>query len=296
MSSSENKPVSLILPYRSQSKSAGNLLPAKLKTAFTLIELLMVIAVMVVIIAMAVPAFTTIKGGSDVTKAVYDISGTLDQARTYAMANNTYVWVGFFEEDGSQPSTNPATAGTGRVVISIVASKDGTSYSTSVVDSFHPSAFGAGDSTNQVSLISVGKPVKIDNMHMVAVNNGLATGNTPPRPPVQSGYQVVSGTSFQNFSATSGSVTNPATFTFPPTTAATSAQAQYKFTSIIEFNPQGEPSKIVDGVINGPQSWLEVAIQPTHGNLVDPKYAGTMKVPGAILIEGISGRVEIFRL
>ena len=50
------------------------------------------------------PAFTTIKGGTDVTSAAYTIKGVLDTARTYAKANNTYVWVGFYEEDVSQPS------------------------------------------------------------------------------------------------------------------------------------------------------------------------------------------------
>ena len=60
------------------------------------------------------PAFTTIKGGTDVTSAAYTIKGVLDTARTYAKANNTYTWVGFFEEDVSQSSTNPATAGTGQ--------------------------------------------------------------------------------------------------------------------------------------------------------------------------------------
>ena len=47
------------------------------------------------------PAFTTIKGGTDVTSAAYTIKGVLDTARTYAKANNTYTWVGFYEEDVS---------------------------------------------------------------------------------------------------------------------------------------------------------------------------------------------------
>src|ERR1700722_5827359 len=80
--------------------------------AFTLVELLMVIVIIAVMLVLSIPAFYAIKGGSDITKAAYDISGVLEQARTYAMANNTYVWVGFYEEDGSVLSTNPATPGT----------------------------------------------------------------------------------------------------------------------------------------------------------------------------------------
>ena len=37
-----------------------------------------------------------IKGGTDVTNAAYTIKGVLDTARTYAKANNTYTWVGFY--------------------------------------------------------------------------------------------------------------------------------------------------------------------------------------------------------
>src|SRR5438105_1038891 len=82
-----------------------------------------IIAILMVLVA---PAFTNLKSAGDVTGAAYAVKGVLDQARTYAMANNTYTWVGFYEEDVSTASTNPAITGTGRIVMSIVASKDGT--------------------------------------------------------------------------------------------------------------------------------------------------------------------------
>src|SRR4029077_7754580 len=87
------------------------------RNAFTLIELLIVVGIMGLLLVLIAPAFTYIKGGTDVTTTAYTIKGALDTARTYAKANNTYTWVGFFEEDASQSSTNPATAGNGRVVI-----------------------------------------------------------------------------------------------------------------------------------------------------------------------------------
>src|SRR5437899_9703572 len=91
---------------------------------FTLIELLVVMGIIALLMALVAPAFTTIKSGTDATSAAYTIKGALDTARTYSKANNTYTWVGFYEENVSQPS--PAAAGTGRVVMSIVASNDGT--------------------------------------------------------------------------------------------------------------------------------------------------------------------------
>src|ERR1041385_5173280 len=99
----------------------------KRASAFTLLELLIVIGIIGLLLVLIAPAFTYIKGGNDVTSAAYTIKDVLDTARTYAKANNTYTWVGFFEENAPDPSQSPvAAAGVGRIVMSIVASKDGT--------------------------------------------------------------------------------------------------------------------------------------------------------------------------
>ena len=62
---------------------------------FTLLELLIVVGIIATLLVLMAPAFTYIKGGTDVTSAAYTIKGVLDTARTYAKANNTYTWVGF---------------------------------------------------------------------------------------------------------------------------------------------------------------------------------------------------------
>src|SRR5205823_6444976 len=94
---------------------------------FTLLELLIVVGIIGLLMVLIAPAFTYIKGGTDVTSAAYTIKGVLDTARTYAKANNTYTWVGFYEENVANPaSPNSDTPAVGRLVISIIASKDGT--------------------------------------------------------------------------------------------------------------------------------------------------------------------------
>src|SRR5258705_4721683 len=100
-------------------------------SAFTLVELLIVLGIVGLLLVLMAPAFTYIKGGTDVTSSAYTIKGVLDTARTYSKANNTYTWVGFYEEDVSQPSVIPApdprcVGCVGRLVMSTVASKDGT--------------------------------------------------------------------------------------------------------------------------------------------------------------------------
>src|SRR5207247_1714274 len=98
-----------------------------IQAGFTLLELLIVVGIIGLLMVLIAPAFTTIKGGTDVTSAAYTIKGVLDTARTYAKTNNTYTWVGFYEENVSNPaSPNSDTPAVGRLVMSIVASKDGT--------------------------------------------------------------------------------------------------------------------------------------------------------------------------
>src|SRR5438876_1376181 len=131
-------------------------------SAFTLVELLIVIGIIAVLLVLIAPAFTSLKSAGDVTSAAYTIKGVLDTARTYAKANNTYTWVGFYEEDVSQPAT---TVGVGRIVMSIVASKDGTTV-------YDPNNL---TTINPTKLIQVGKLTKIENVHLATFTDGLGT-------------------------------------------------------------------------------------------------------------------------
>src|SRR5438874_443571 len=103
------------------------------QAAFSLLEMMAVVFILLLVVGFLSPALTSLKSAGDVSSAAYTVKGVLDQARTYAKANYTYTWVGFFEEDVSQPSTTPqATAGIGRIVISVVASNHGNNiYNTS---------------------------------------------------------------------------------------------------------------------------------------------------------------------
>src|SRR5207249_8963341 len=194
---------------------------------FTLLELLIVVGIIGLLMVLIAPAFTYIKGGTDVTSAAYTIKGVLDTARTYAKANNTYTWVGFYEEDVSQSSTNPATSGVGRLVMSIAASKDGTMLYTGNLTS---SVILDGP-PNQTALIQIGKLTKIDNVHL----KGFAAATATPPPDTFDTRPVVTSTAAQigdnNFPP------NPAlTFHYPVGTSP----GQYAFTKVIQFSPRGE--------------------------------------------------------
>src|SRR6266853_1650684 len=239
--------------------------------AFTLLELLIVLSIIGLLMVLLAPAFTYIKGGTDVTSAAYTIQGVLDTARTYAKANDTYTWVGFFEENVSQPSASPAVGGTGRVVVSIVASKNGTMI-------YDPTNLGQQNLTT--SLVQVGKLTKIDNIHLWTHTDApTGLGSTfDTRPNVSSTYCIGDA-----------SPTNSTTrFAYPVGSPAPTAQ--YTFVKAVQFNPRGE-ARINNGTINSGtevfplQTAAEVALQPTHGTTVDSIN------PVAIQFTGVGGNV-----
>lgn len=130
-----NLSVSQSLPFR-----------RSLAPAFTLVEMLTVMAIFGVMMAATLPALNGLRGAGDITRAAYDISETLEQARSYAMANHTYVYVGFSERD----SQDAAKAGVGQILLITMGAKDGMR--------------GVGsDSSN---LLPLTRLRRIENVHM----------------------------------------------------------------------------------------------------------------------------------
>jgi prepilin-type N-terminal cleavage/methylation domain-containing protein len=82
--------------------------------AFSLIELLTVIAIVSILAAVSIPAITSLNRSGNINNTILKVSLQLEQARSYAMAHNTYVWVGFAQD------SNKAT-----VSMAIMASKTG---------------------------------------------------------------------------------------------------------------------------------------------------------------------------
>jgi type II secretory pathway pseudopilin PulG len=240
---------------------------------FTLLEILLVIGIMVIMMVLIVPAFTSIKTGNDVTSAAYTIKGVLDQASTYAKANNTYAWVGFFEENVS--STTPGTAGVGRLVMSVVASNDGTIIYTS-------SSPGTIDTTR---LLQVGKLTKIDNVHLATFTDGSGVGSTfDTRPPV-----TFNGTQYRIGDTTPLNSTGTL-FQYPVGNPAPTLQ--YTFLKGVQFSPGGVAQIINSTTSYSPQPAAEIGVEPTHGNVTPSSIPANVV---AIQFTGIGGNVTIYR-
>jgi prepilin-type N-terminal cleavage/methylation domain-containing protein len=264
----------------------------RLNSGFTLIELLVVIGIMILLTALLTPSFTNLRSAGDVTSAAYTIKGVLEQARTYAMANNTYTWVGFFEEDVS--NSTPAVAGNGRLVMSVVASKDGTNI--------YGSGTGAIDATR---LAQIGKLIKIDNIHLplFAVCTTNCTGDSfDTRPPIQ--FDPTAGYNYSRFGELNQAAPNTAPYTTPLNfqypIGNPAPTAQYTFTKLLQFNARGESR--INGDSYNIRRVVEVGLVPTHGSTAPAPTSGagssTATYPGnvaAVQISGLGSDVKIYR-
>jgi prepilin-type N-terminal cleavage/methylation domain-containing protein len=235
----------------------------RFRAAFTLLELLIVVGIIGLLLVLMAPAFTYIKGGTDVTSAAYTIKGVLDTARTYAKANNTYTWVGVCEEDVSSPGSG--CGGIGRIVMSIVASKDGTD----------PTYVPPQNLT--ASLTQVDKLTKIDNVHLATFTDG--SGQPPgttfgTRPPV-------------TFNGTQYSIANMANSSTPFNIPAGSA---YTFSKAVQFAPGGEAR--VNNSVTSLQPAAEIGLEPTHGATVPASIPANVV---AVQFTGVGGNVRIYR-
>lgn len=244
--------------------------------AFTLLELLVVIAIMAVMAAVLLPALTGIKGAGDVNKSAYDIAGILEQARAYAMANNTFVWVGIFEEDPTAPATTPATAGTGRIVVATVASRDGT-RGYEVTGTLSSPAWA--NYNNGANLVAIGRLQRFENLHLAPLFSALPNQGGMSRPSVSSG-------NYQLGNASCASITP---FDWPPGKAP--GTGQYSFTKVINFDPQGVAR--IQMVSNGDaiDTYMEIGLIPTHGNTVPATLANV----AAIQVNCMTGGTRIYR-
>src|SRR6476646_1493510 len=250
--------------------------------AFTLLELMLVIGVIVLVSTFVVPAFTNLKSSGDVNTAVYNIGGVLEQARSYAMANHTYVWVGFEEVDASKdPSVNPQTIGTGRIAVAVVASRDGTrGYDITNNSLLNPAWTNYN---NGASLVGINKLLRFENLHMAPFFSTIPNSGNTTRPIVSSGsYQLGNTTANPN----PGNCVTP--FDWPLGSAI--GAGQYSFTRVINFDPEGvariQYTNNTDQIV----AYMELGLQQSHGSVVSSSPNAA-----ALQIDCMTGSVRRYR-
>ncbi|XHR31243.1 MAG: Tfp pilus assembly protein FimT/FimU [Chthoniobacteraceae bacterium] len=78
------------------------------RNAYSLLELLIVVGIIATLLSASIPALNR---SANVNRAAGEIPQLLESARTYAMAHNTYVWVGFYLDSTNQRLSIGTVAG-----------------------------------------------------------------------------------------------------------------------------------------------------------------------------------------
>ena len=262
---------------------------------FTLLELLIVIGLIAILLVLVGPAFTTMKSGSDVTSAIYGVKGVLENARAYAKANHTYVFVGLAEVDSSidssvSPQISTGDTPYGRVAVAVVASKDGTSqyqYATTDQGTDWKANYGNG-----AHLVAVGKLQTYENLHFVPVDFGSWSPGAHPNSKMAR-YQPT-GPPYILGNAASTSVTP---FTWPLGSPLESGY-QYRFDRVINFDPTGIAR--ISTANNGDAIGhvIEIDFQPSHGTLFESlpdNFNQDVGNHAVIQLGTTSGAVRVYR-
>lgn len=247
-------------PRAGQSGSCG----------FSLIELLVVMGVISVLLAAAVPAINGLQGGGEFTRGVDELALVLRQARAHAVSRNTYVWVGISEESasGGTSSQEPPFSGKGQVVLATVASVDGTRI---LEDGAEPAVIPSA------RLRPVGRVQKIPRIHLADVGAPTGAGDAqrlearPEAPYTGDGAERLRVSSESALKA-------PHPFQV----------GGYTFYKTIRFSPSGEVT--LHGA-SAPGRLGEIGILPARGDQVltaSPNRA-------AVQIAGLSGNVRVYR-
>jgi prepilin-type N-terminal cleavage/methylation domain-containing protein len=87
------------------------------EAGFSLVEILMVLGIISILSALAIPAFTAIAASHGITQGAYDVSTLLEYGRTEAVTKQTYTWVVF---------QNTTVAGQPEVKMAAFSSLDGS--------------------------------------------------------------------------------------------------------------------------------------------------------------------------
>jgi prepilin-type N-terminal cleavage/methylation domain-containing protein len=118
------------------------------RSGFTLVEILTVLTIIVLLAAVTLPGFSVL-GSSSFDQSVLTVSGLLDECHNYALAHNTYVYVG----ESQQATTTPT-----QIWLVAVASPTGVDISQG----------GAVPINSASGSVLVGKITKLSNLAFIS--------------------------------------------------------------------------------------------------------------------------------
>jgi len=253
---------------------------------------MVVIGVIAILMVMVVPAFTNLKSAGDVSVAAYGIKDLLDNARSFAKANNTYVFVGLAEVDASvsasdSPQVTTGATPYGRVAVAIVASNDGTRQCQYTIT--NQGSDWTSNYANGSNLTAIWKLQVFENLHFLV---NFPSWTAAAHPNSNMARNQPTGTQYTLGLSTSTSVTP---FTWPLGSPLNSG-FQYRFTKVINFDPQGVARMATSTNADEIARLMEIDLQPTHGTLVPPVPTNQDVGNNAVIqIAPTTGAIRVYR-
>ena len=259
---------------------------ARLRAAFTLVEMLVVLGIIVLILSVAVPVLRGVLGARGISNSVDVISGYLTNARIQAMSQNTYVVVGFYQAQGSDDLQMQA-------VKSLSGTLDTKNFSGG------SSALTAGALTYR----ALGPIVHLPNVTLTPYANlvpslktKLTNAGVAPNPPTQTGDPA--NIVIPDTPTNPGNSSNGLEFTFG-STAVNTIFNWY----LIAFTPQGEALYFPTAPTFTGNTTVVPNTIPYYGELfigVTTSRGGSIPpndyTARAITIDGGSGSINVYSL
>lgn len=252
------------IPSEAASRAVSRYSGGSGQSGFTLTELLTVITI-IIVLAVAIAPSLNVLGSSSFVQACSKVVQTMEEARAYAVAKHTYVYVGIGEFSAAAPD-KVGTNGTGRLALFAIASRDGGRLLSTTV-----SGGTVIDSSNS---IPISKLMRLDNIGLTDLSTNSLGGLVR-----SAGTNLFPG----------GVVdTNAAIlFTFPQVLHQRDEPA-YRFTTCVEFQPRGSAYPGMGA--NSLPGYLEIGLTPAKGMAKPPT-----KNVAVIQISGITGKATLLR-
>lgn len=211
------------------------------RRAFSLIELLAVMAVLGLLVSLTTPALSSLVRGDQLNQSLSEVAGVLDQARQYAIAQNTYVWVAM--------RSNANTTDGNELNVAVLASKTGTDPSPWTSYGTVPNA--------QIDLIT-----RPRTFSQIRLENAATFGQDKiPRLP-----EIDPALSPDNSPSSGTAVFN---------VKLPGSSAPVSFDRVIQFTPAGE-ARITASVIN----MIEFGLRPMRGTTAEQNNVAVVRVNG----------------
>lgn len=248
----------------------GHTFLARLRSAFTLVELLVVMSIILILLAVAGPVVRGIMSGRSVSNGLDAINGYLAYARTQAVTQNTYVIVGFYQSNSSGSDKDD-------LQMASVISANGT---------FTPSNFNPASVIGPASNFpALGKTLHISNVTLVPYVS--LSDRLKAKVPAPDGVTTVECSASPSYSS------NGSYFSFKV------GNKSFPY-CVVAFSPQGEALFFPQGA-GGPANFssnlpfysqLFIGLRMTRGGAVVTNDVNS----AAITLDGGSGDIKAYRL